>query len=83
MTRLIFVFTRRTCPGLRLWEITLPFFTFFERACLTVPTRQWLFVIAALAAASVFPVTFGTLHDFGGVEMPCTVNVCETGVAAL
>ena len=31
-----------------------------------MPARQWAFLIATFAAASVLPTTFGTLHLFAG-----------------
>ena len=42
--------------------MTRPRFTVFDAFRLTLPTRQWAFVIADLATASSLPRTFGTLQ---------------------
>ena len=64
------MFTRapfaRRAPGGGFWAITRPFFTLLENARETWPSVQLAFLSAARAAASVFPVTFGTTHCAAG-----------------
>jgi len=49
-------------PGLGLCEMTLPFFTVFDLAFVTLPVLQCPAAIFRFAAASRLPFTFGTVH---------------------
>lgn len=52
----------RCLPGLGFCERTRPRCFLFELTLVILPTRQWAFVIALLAAPSLLPFSFGTTH---------------------
>jgi hypothetical protein len=69
----------RRLPGLGFWEITRPFLTLLENACLTLPGEQEWVLSVRLAALRVLRLSFGTMQ--GGAGSPFTVSV--TSEAAL
>src|SRR6266568_288249 len=62
--------------------MTFPFFTFEEKACLTLPSEQWCDLSDRLAAFSVLPFSFGTTHFLAGGGGGLAVNVAVTALAA-
>ena len=69
-------------PGLGFCEITCPFFTLREAACLIAPTLQAWDTIARLAALRVLPFTLGTTHfDWGGGGARVKVAVTAESVS--
>src|SRR5689334_13003049 len=66
-TRLTLAPFRSLLPAAGLCPTTLPRLRALECRLLIAPTRQWAFVIAALALASDLPTTFGTTQ-LGGVR---------------
>ena len=69
----------RCLPAFGFWEMTRPFFTFFEKACLTLPREQWCDLSDRFAAFSVLSFSLGTTHALGGGDgfLP-NVAVTET-----
>jgi hypothetical protein len=51
--------------ALGVLEITLPFGTVEDVRLVIPPTAQWAFLNALLAAASLFPLSFGTTQPAG------------------
>jgi hypothetical protein len=70
---------RRGC-----WLTTLPRNLRGAATRVTVPSRQWAFASAVLAAASRFPRRLGTMQrgEAGGVSAPVRPNVAVTDFAA-
>jgi len=70
----------RCLPAFGFCEITCPFFTFEEKACLTVPSLQWCDLSERFAAFRLLPFSFGTTHFFAGGGGFCE-KVAVTAVA--
>ena len=69
--------------GLGLCEMTLPFFTVFDLAVVTLPVLQCAAAIFRFAVASGLPFTFGTMHFLvGGVSAALGVTALEAADAA-
>ena len=77
-TRSTFEFVGSTCPGLRLWPITIPLRFARENTRVTVPVRQYALLSADLATASCLPITRGTRQRTGGSALRVIENVCPT-----
>jgi hypothetical protein len=61
-TTLTAAWYRRRLPGFGFCEMTRPFLTLREAACLTLPSLQLWLLSERLAAFSVLPSSFGTTH---------------------
>src|SRR5690242_526248 len=54
---------RSSLCGLGLWEITRPFFTFVEKACLILPTEQSCALSTRFACFRRLPLSLGTAQS--------------------
>src|SRR5262249_39594137 len=72
-TRLTFAPWLRRLPGFGFCPITWPFLIAREVAWVILPTEQWRDLSACVAAATVLPFSFGTVHLASGANVAVTV----------
>lgn len=72
----IFVPALCLLAALGLLEITLPLGTVQDLCCVILPTAQWAFFNAELAAARLLPWSFGTTHSACFLLLAATAKLC-------